>query len=74
MTSEALLTQENVEDIIYCARAGELEDLIELTKDLTPAEVLEIKDAYQSTPLHMAAANGHAGMFKPIIYGLILMF
>lgn len=59
MTTEPLLTEDNIADIIFSARAGELEDLVALTKDLTPAEVLEIKDPLKSTPLHMASANGH---------------
>ncbi len=62
-----LLTEENVDDIIYCARAGELEDLTELTKDLVRDEVLELKDALNNTPLHMASANGHLGKSRHIL-------
>lgn len=59
-----LLTEENVDDIIYCARAGELEDLTELTQSLVRDEVLELRDALNNTPLHMASANGHLGELK----------
>lgn len=64
MTTEPLLTEDNIADIIYSARAGDLEDLVSLTKDLTTAEIHEIKDAQNSTPLHMASANGHIGKFS----------
>lgn len=53
------MTEDNIADIIYSARAGELEDLTALTAELTADETREIKDAHGSTPLHMASANGH---------------
>lgn len=57
----ALLTEDNIADILFSARAGEQDDLVALTKDLTTPEVLEIKDSLNNTPLHMASANGHLG-------------
>lgn len=62
-TTKPLLTEENVDDIMYSARAGELSELKTLIKDLTAAEVMELKDTQNNTPLHMASANGFVGRF-----------
>lgn len=69
--TEALLTEDNVADIIYCARAGDLEDLTALTSELTPEEVPELKDAQNSTPLHMACANGHVACVQLLLSVLL---
>ncbi|KAK9480273.1 ankyrin repeat-containing domain protein [Lipomyces japonicus] len=61
------LTEEEVSDIIYCARASDLEwfkeELNELHRELElpySEILLQVRDPYsKSTPLHMACANGH---------------
>jgi hypothetical protein len=62
------LTEEEIDDLIYFARAGEDEDLTETLTALaerekvTPAEILvAAKDDGKSTALHMACGNGHLG-------------
>jgi uncharacterized protein len=64
------LTEDEVDDLIYFARANEADDLAatlaELTNkaggDATPLAVLSAAvDAGKNTPLHMAAGNGHQG-------------
>ncbi|KAI1848729.1 hypothetical protein JX266_005588 [Neoarthrinium moseri] len=61
------LSEEEIDDLIYLARAGEDAELTQLLKELadrekvTVAEVLEAaRDDGQATCLHMAAANGHS--------------
>lgn len=63
------LTEEEIDDLIYFARAGEDSDLSETLKELaerekvTPAEILvAARDERKATTLHMAAGNGHIGM------------
>ncbi|ESW97120.1 hypothetical protein KL918_000730 [Ogataea parapolymorpha] len=55
------LSQEEMDDIIYEARAGDLDSLKEIfEKHVDPQTLLTIKDEYTlATPIHMAAANGH---------------
>ena len=62
------LTADEIDDVIYFARVGENEDLVETLKTLSerekvsPAEILlAAKDEGKSTALHMAAGNGHLG-------------
>lgn len=50
--------QELLDDLIYFARAGELDDLKELKA--SPEFFVE-KDESGKTALHMAAANNHLG-------------
>ncbi|KAI5918867.1 ankyrin repeat-containing domain protein [Camillea tinctor] len=61
------LSEDEIDDLIYLARAGEDVELAEMLrdisgrKDLTPSEVLAAaRDDSNATCLHMAAANGHA--------------
>ncbi|KAI0599286.1 ankyrin repeat-containing domain protein [Biscogniauxia sp. FL1348] len=61
------LSEDEIDDLIYLARAGEDVDLAEMLRevsvreDVTPAEVLAAaRDDSNATCLHMAAANGHA--------------
>ncbi|KAI1123805.1 ankyrin [Nemania abortiva] len=62
------LCEEEIDDLIYLARAGEDTDLVEMLQELatrdaaTPADILIAAREEQSkaTCLHMAAANGHA--------------
>lgn len=65
------LTEDEIDDLIYFARAGEDDDLEQTLKELaerekvTAAEILvAAKDeSNKSTTLHMAAGNGHLGKF-----------
>lgn len=61
------LTADEIDDLIYLARAGEDAELTVLLKELadrekiTIADVLDAaKDESGATCLHMAAANGHS--------------
>jgi hypothetical protein len=68
------LSEEEIDDLVYLARAGEDADLTEMLRDLaardatTPAEILATArdDQGKVTCLHMAAANGHASKFPPV--------
>ncbi|KAK3325999.1 ankyrin repeat-containing domain protein [Apodospora peruviana] len=60
------LTEDEIDDLIYCARAGEKDELTTLLSALaerekkSTAEILETaKDQGKSTCLHMATGNGH---------------
>lgn len=63
------LSEDEIDDLIYFARAGENDDLKEAVAGLaeregvTPAEILiAAKDeGNKSTTLHMATGNGHLG-------------
>lgn len=62
------LTEDEIDDLVYFARVGEDADLSETLTALSerekvsPAEILLVaKDEGKSTPLHMAAGNGHLG-------------
>jgi hypothetical protein len=62
------LSEDDIDDLIYCARAGEGAELLETVNALAerekvaPAIILMAgKDAGQSTVLHMATGNGHLG-------------
>ncbi|OZJ03532.1 hypothetical protein BZG36_03432 [Bifiguratus adelaidae] len=47
-----------IDDVIYAARAGDLEDL---QSNRYPVQALNGQDEHGNTALHMAAANGHLG-------------
>lgn len=52
------LNQELLDDVIYCARYGELEEL----RNANPAPEYYIeKNEAGNTALHMASANNHTG-------------
>lgn len=62
------LTEDEIDDLIYFARAGENEDMKETLISLaerekvTSAEILvAARDEAKSTTLHMATGNGHLG-------------
>jgi ankyrin repeat protein len=55
-------TADTVDDILYCARYGELE---ELTNANFPTSYLLAADESGNTALHMACANGHLGIDPP---------
>lgn len=65
------LTEDEIDDLIYFARAGEDADLNETLAALAerekapPAQILlAARDGAKSTTLHMATGNGHLGMLK----------
>lgn len=54
------LSQEEMDAVIYDARSGDLQNLKEIFDEISPSLLMNIKDDItQSTPIHMAAANGH---------------
>lgn len=66
------LSEEEIDDLIYFSRAGELADLEETLKSLSEREgasvgeiITAAKDEGKSTCLHMAAGNGHLGKSLP---------
>lgn len=63
------LTQEEQDAIIYDAREGDLEYLTEIFSSIIPASLLStIKDENTfSTPVHMAAANGHLAVVEYLL-------
>ena len=65
------LTQEEMDVVIYDSRVGDLEtlqEIFDLEKLITPKTLTIIKDDITlSTPLHMAAANGHLPVVKYLI-------
>ncbi|KAK3377560.1 ankyrin repeat-containing domain protein [Podospora didyma] len=74
MASSLKITEEEIDDLLYSARAGETEDLSTLLAALadrekvSPAEILaSAKDEGKSTCLHMATGNGHTEIVKIII-------
>ncbi|KAJ3542403.1 hypothetical protein NM208_g4108 [Fusarium decemcellulare] len=68
------LTEDEIDDLIYFARAGEKDDLTETIKSLaeresaSPAEIVAAaQDEAKSTCLHMATGNGHLEIVKQLI-------
>lgn len=63
------LSQEEMDAIIYDARDGDLDFLKEVFSEIVPGLVLPtIKDDITlSTPVHMAAANGHLEVVKYLL-------
>lgn len=62
------LSEDEIDDLIYFARAGEASDLTETLTALSaregvsPAEILlAARDSGKSTCLHMATGNGNLG-------------
>lgn len=62
------LSEDDIDDLIYFARAGEVADLNESLATLSsregvsPAEIITAaRDGGKSTCLHMATGNGHLG-------------
>lgn len=59
------LTQEEMDCIIYDSREGDIETIKEIFNEIDPELLLTIKDDITlSTPIHMAAANGHLELIK----------
>ncbi|KAI8304109.1 Ankyrin repeat-containing protein [Colletotrichum sp. SAR11_240] len=68
------LSEEEIDDLIYFSRAGELADLQETLKVLSEREAASVgevitaaKDEGKNTCLHMAAGNGHIDVVKALI-------
>lgn len=64
------LSEDEIDDLIYFARAGEVADLNETLATLSsrdavsPAQILSAaKDEGKSTCLHMATGNGNLGQY-----------
>lgn len=77
------LSDEEIDDLLYFARAGEGVDLTELLTSISAregvsaGEVLVLaKDEGKSTCLHMATGNGHLGriFFFFLCYNLLNSF
>ncbi|KAK2044905.1 ankyrin [Colletotrichum somersetense] len=71
------LSEEEIDDLIYFSRAGELADLQETLQSLSQREnasvgevIIAAKDEGKSTCLHMAAGNGHIDVVKALIAAL----
>lgn len=70
------LTEEQIDDILFYARTGQLEELQTCIKELPQAKstsegdivIAAVEDQSQNTSLHMAAANGQLGtdLLEPI--------
>lgn len=64
-------SEDDIDDLLYFARAGELQnfkDSINAICGRTINSLLAINDASSGNgPLHMAAANGHAGRRAPAL-------
>ena len=66
------LSGEEIDDLVYLARAGEDAELSEMLQELatrentTPADILTAarEEQTKATCLHMAAANGHGSTFS----------
>ncbi|KAI8257342.1 Ankyrin repeat-containing protein [Colletotrichum sp. SAR11_239] len=68
------LSEEEIDDLIYFCRAGELADLQETLKALSEREAASVgevitaaKDEGKNACLHMAAGNGHIDVVKALI-------
>ncbi|RIA96217.1 ankyrin repeat-containing domain protein [Glomus cerebriforme] len=68
-TTYSALSEEVIEEIIACARYGELEELRTMMNSY-PVSHLELKDDLGNTALHMASANGHLEIVEFIIQAL----
>ncbi|ORX61645.1 ankyrin [Hesseltinella vesiculosa] len=61
------MSQEVIEDIIYCARYGEFDDL---KQSNSPPDYYVAKDESGNTALHMASANNHLDIVLFILEAL----
>ena len=72
------ISEDEIDDLLYFARAGETDELTTLLTALSerekvsPAEILSsAKDEGKSTCLHMATGNGHLGMLLFLVSVLL---
>ena len=57
----AKASTEEVVDLVEAARYGELDSLQQFIAQYGSEQIADSVDEFGLTPLHMAAANGHAG-------------
>ena len=64
------LSEDSIDDVLYFARAGETDDLVETLKELKAQHegaseedllLAAVDEESGNTALHMSAANGHTG-------------
>ena len=74
------LTEDEIDDLIYFSRAGELSDLTETLKSLADREKVSVahilitaRDEGKSTCLHMATGNGHLGRLSMLVITHLLL-
>lgn len=71
-TSSIKLNDEQIDDLLYCARAGEVEDLAAYLDELVPsssedvvngkqAVLAQVQDGSGNGMFHYVGANGHLG-------------
>jgi hypothetical protein len=73
------LTEDEIDDILYFARANELEDLKSTLKEFATAHSVSeveicsaaIDSETQNGPLHYAAGNGHLGISPTFSHWII---
>lgn len=77
MASNQQLSEDQIDDLLYCARAGDLDELRETVDALVPPDQSSDKEQERrrtlaqllesasnedgNTPLHYCCANGHLG-------------
>jgi hypothetical protein len=75
------LSEDEIDDLLYFARTGETADFEETVKELKQRENASLEEILESAkdeftgngPLHMAAANGHSGMFSFSSYYRVIL-
>lgn len=68
-TVKISLTEEEIDDILFYSRTGQLEEFLKCIKELssaadcTPQEIIasSVEEQSENMPLHMAAANDQLG-------------
>lgn len=67
------VSEDEIDDLIYFARAGEVPDLSDTLATLSAREavstadmLIAAKDSGKSTCLHMATGNGNLGTHRPL--------
>lgn len=72
------LSEDELDDLIYCARVGELSEFCGDIEGLCTREKCSLVDILESAvdaesgngALHMAAANGHSGIYSSVSHAL----
>lgn len=61
-------SQDQIDDILFAARSGDVQAVEQFFKDHGVESFITVKNEFsQSTPLHMAAANGHLEVVQLIL-------